>query len=224
MGHIGFCSFGSEGWHTCPSTWRPCAPKVLWLNYWELEPSSIVVLMWCKVLWSVAATRSGDMWIYESLFWEMILGLRVQHWMFGCTKRLMAWMFINFFMFVSGTRQMPSNVFLRYIQVWRWGPLSHVSFPGCDGSFENTSPKSRQAYSVHVVKTVGCSYPETNWWVLSPAFGHHLNSIVLIYLFIINYLESSLLIHSDIWNSKIPKWPAILGGMLSSRYRNAWKI
>ena len=38
-----------------------------------------------------------------------------------------------------------------------------MHFSGCDGSFENTSPKSRQAYSVHVVETVGCSYPETNW-------------------------------------------------------------
>lgn len=37
-------------------------------------------------------------------------------------------------------------------------------------SFENTSPKSRQAYSVHVVETVGCSYPETNWLQRSPDF------------------------------------------------------
>jgi phytanoyl-CoA hydroxylase len=30
-------------------------------------------------------------------------------------------------------------------------------------SFENTSPKSRQAYSVHVVETKDCIWAEQNW-------------------------------------------------------------
>jgi phytanoyl-CoA hydroxylase len=37
-------------------------------------------------------------------------------------------------------------------------------------SFENTSHKSRPAYSIHVIETDGTSYPETNWLQRRPDF------------------------------------------------------
>jgi phytanoyl-CoA hydroxylase len=37
-------------------------------------------------------------------------------------------------------------------------------------SYENTSPKPRPAYSIHVIETVDTSYPETNWLQRRPDF------------------------------------------------------
>lgn len=37
-------------------------------------------------------------------------------------------------------------------------------------SYENTSPKSRPAYSIHCIETEGTSYPETNWLQRRPDF------------------------------------------------------
>lgn len=44
------------------------------------------------------------------------------------------------------------------------GKLKFLScFPCADSSFENTSSKSRHAYSIHVVDTDGCRWAEWNW-------------------------------------------------------------
>lgn len=137
------------------------------------------------------------------IVWKFVLGNDFRpfcqaHWVFVCTKSLLAWMFTKFFMFFSGTCEMPNNVFLRYLQVQRGGPLTYFFLAVM--AVLRTLHLSRDKRTVFM------------WWRLWVALILRrigecsyllLITIVILLLFFFKNLFYCI---SELWNSKIPEF------------------